>query len=97
MDTKLIIAVIGIFGAIIGVYVWVARHISARKKHPCIDDIVFEKTCEERSKANIQAHEHLKEGITMAIARSDEQHVALKKDMWRGFDEVKELIRNGGK
>ena len=32
-------------GAIIGVYVWVSKHIANGKIHPEKKDIVFEKTC----------------------------------------------------
>lgn len=83
---------VGIGTMIIGVYVWVAKHISNTRKHPCKDNIVFRDVCEERGKANEQAHEHLKEGIENAIKRSDEQHVELKSDMKNGFAKLETLI-----
>lgn len=94
--THIIGAAIGIGTSIIGVYVWVARHIANSKKHPCKNDIVFEDVCIERGKANEQAHDYLREGIQAAIAKSDEQHTELKKDMKEGFTEIKTLIQNKG-
>ncbi len=88
-------AAIAIGSVILGVYIWVGKHISNSKKHPCKDDIVFEDVCTERGKANKEAHEYLKEGITAAIARSDEQHKELKNDMKAGFDRLETLIKNG--
>ncbi len=79
------------------------KHVSAGKKHPCKDDIVFKKeddkivygsVCEERGKSNDQAHDHLRDGIEKAIQRSDEQHIELKKDMKEGFSEIKTLINS---
>lgn len=94
--THIIGAAIGIGTSIIGVYVWVARHIANSKKHPCKDDIVFGNVCDARGKANEQAHEYLQKGIEAAIAKSDEQHVELKRDVKDGFTELKTLIRNNG-
>lgn len=90
-------AAVGIGTAILGVYVWVGKHISNSKKHPCKDDIVYGDVCTERGKANEQAHLHLKEGIDNAIARSNEQHDELKADMKSGFSEIKTLIIQNGK
>lgn len=82
MDTRtLIYVIIGVFGAIIGVYVWVAKHISNSKKHPCKDDIVFEDVCEERGKRNEAEHNRLDDCIEAAIERSNEQHAELKEDI----------------
>lgn len=97
MDEKAIIgAAIGIGTAIIGVYVWVGKHISNGKKHACSDEVVFKDVCGVRGEANTKEHEHLKEGIETAIARSDEQHIELKTDMRHGFDKIENLIKNGG-
>lgn len=87
MDIKLIVAILGIFGAIIGVYVWVAKHIAQKKKHPCSDDLVFRDVCEERSG-------NLNDCIEGAERRTEERFKEVKEDMRRGFDEVKTLIRN---
>lgn len=83
----------GAYLAIIGVYKWVSVHTSDKKKHPCSDDVVFSDVCKEREKNNSQEHNHLKEGIDAAIARSDEQHIELKEDMRAGFSEIKSLIQ----
>ena len=90
---EIVSAAVAIGTAIFGVYVWVGKHISNSKKHPCKDDMVFKEVCEERGKANDQAHEHLKEGIENAIKRSDEQHNELKVDMKAGFTKIEMLIR----
>lgn len=45
VDSKIIVVVIGLFT---GVYGWLIKHLSNSKKHPCADDIVFEKTCDAR-------------------------------------------------
>jgi len=91
-------SIIGAYITIIGVYRWVARHMADSKKHPSTDEIVFEDVCIERGKANEQAHKYLKEGIEAAIARSDEQHIELKRDMKDGFSEIKKaIVQNGRK
>ncbi len=78
---------------IIGLYALIVKHMTAGSRHPKADDLVYSDVCEERGKANDQAHEHLKESIEVAIARSDEKHVELKQDMRTGFGEIKDLIR----
>lgn len=95
--TQVITAGLGVGAFITGIYVWVGKHTSNNKKHPCKDDIVFKDVCEERQKTNMQAHEHLREGIEKAIARSDEQHKELKTDVKSGFDSVLELIKKNGR
>lgn len=87
MDTKLIVALIGIFGAIIGVYVWVARHIAARKKHPCSDDLVFRDVCESERR-------RIDDCLEGAERRTEQRFKEVKEDMKTGFTEVKDLIRN---
>ena len=89
MDVKLIIALIGIFGAIIGVYVWVARHITARKKHPCADNVVYRDVCESERR-------RIDDCIEGAERRTEQRFKEVKDDMRNGFNEVKELIKNGG-
>lgn len=69
------------------------RHITNSRKHPCADNLVFQDVCEERGKANEMTHQHLKEGIETAIARSNEQHNELKTDMRTGFDKLETLIK----
>jgi len=93
--TTVIGAATAIGTAIIGVYVWVGKHISNNKRHTSSDELVFEDVCTERGKANEAAHNHLKEGIENAIKRSDQQHIELKDDMRTGFSEIKSLIKNG--
>lgn len=78
---------------VIGLYGLLIRHISGTNRHPKAGDLVYGDVCEERGKANEQAHLHLKEGIDTAIARSDEQHKELKADMRTGFLEIKNLIQ----
>ena len=74
---------------VIGLYGWFIRHLSGTNRHPKADDLVYNDVCEERGKANIEAHRYLKEGIDAAIARSDEQHKELKA----GFGEIKADIK----
>lgn len=45
VDNKIVVAVIALFT---GIYGWFLKHLSNPKKHPCADDIVFEKNCEAR-------------------------------------------------
>ena len=91
MDTRtLIFMVIGIFGSIIGVYVFVFKHLANAKKHPCKDDIVFRDVCDERSK-------RLEDCIEGAVKAAEGKYSELKKDMKSEFKEVKELIRNNGR
>ena len=86
-----------LMAGLVALFGWLAKHISNTNKHPCKDDIVFGDVCEERGKTNEQAHQHLKEGIENAIARSDEQHKELKADMKTGFGEIKTLIIQNGR
>ena len=86
-----------LMAGLVALFGWLAKHISNTNKHPCGSDIVFKDVCEERGKANEQAHQHLKEGITAAIARSDKQHNELKTDMKSGFTEIKTLIIQNGR
>ncbi len=83
--------------ALVGLFGWLAKHISNTKKHPCSDNLVFNDVCIERGKANEHAHEYLKEGIENAIKRSDEQHNELKNDMKTGFTRIENLILQNGK
>lgn len=78
---------------IIGLYALIVKHMATGSRHPKADKVVYSDVCEERGKANEQAHLHLKEGIDAAIARSDEQHKELKADMRTGFLEIKTLIQ----
>lgn len=94
-STAIVGAAVGIGTAIIGVYVWVGRHISNSSKHPCktgIDEkfgkVVFMDVCEEKVK-------RLDDCIESEAKRSTERYEALKETMESGFKEVKEAIRNG--
>ena len=78
---------------LIGLYAWFIKHVTSSSRHPKSDDLVYADVCEERGKANEEAHKNLKEGIETAIARSDEKHAELKADMKTGFTEIKDLIR----
>ncbi len=85
--------IVGLVAApVVGLYGWFIRHVSGTNRHPKADDLVYSDVCEERGKANEQAHLHLKEGIEAAIARSDEKHTELKADMRAGFSEIKTLL-----
>ncbi len=96
MNTTAMVSGAGVIGTlIIGVYVWVGKHISNSRKHPPSDKVVFKDVCEAREKTNEAAHEYLGEKIETAIKRSDEQHQELKTDMRAGFTEIKTLIKNG--
>jgi len=81
-----------IIGAMVSLFIFIARHVSNDKKHCTSDKMVYADVCEERGKSNAMAHQNLKEGIDAAIARSDEQHKELKADMRNGFGEIKSLI-----
>ncbi|MHC4637199.1 MAG: hypothetical protein ACYTBP_17705 [Planctomycetota bacterium] len=81
-------------GAVVGLFGWLAKHISNIKKHPCKDDIVFQDVCAGRGKANEQAHENLKESIKAAVDKSNEQHKDLKADMNQGFRQLETLRKN---
>lgn len=78
---------------IAALYAWFIKHVSGSNRHPKAEDVVYNDVCTERGKANEQAHEHLKEGIDAAIARSDEQHKELKADMRTGFFEIQTEVK----
>jgi hypothetical protein len=79
---------------VVACFLCMIRHISQRSKHPCSKDLVYDDVCEERGKANEQAHTFLAEKIAAAVTHSDEQHKELKSDMKTGFTEIKTLIQN---
>lgn len=58
IDWRVIAAIIAAFT---GVYGWLLKHLSNSKKHPCADDIVFEKNCEARRDCIESSVEGLKE------------------------------------
>jgi len=96
METPITAGILAaVWGAIFVVYCWVGKHISSSEKHPSKGSLVYQDVCKERGKANETSHNHLKEGIQQAIARSDERHIELKKEMKEGFTEIKTLIKNG--
>jgi len=90
MDYRAVYAVVGaivaIFGAIIGVYIFLFRHVREPKKHPCSDDLVYKDVC--------QANQNCLEG---EIKNVNSRLTELKTDLKDGFTEVKALIRNGGR
>ena len=97
-----------LLAGITGCYLFVMKHTSNSKKHPCKDALVYNDVCEERGKSNDQAHVNLKESIEKAIQSSDEKHReskvetkqifdAMKTDMKEDLTEIKQLIRDNGK
>ena len=102
VDVKtLIYVIIVIFGAIGTAYAFVFRHIGAKKKHACSDDIVFKDVCDEKTK-------RLDDCIEAVVKRSDERcaehkqitetrHLELKQDMKDGFARVEKLIIKNGR
>ena len=82
-----------ILAFLVGLYAWFIRHATGTNRHPKSDDLVYGDVCDERGKANEQAHKGLKESIEAAIAKSDEKHAELKADVKCGFTEIKNLIR----
>lgn len=90
MDAKILIyAIIAVFGAIIGVYIFVFRHIGTRKKHACSDDLVFKDVCDERSK-------NLNDCIESEVKTRGERYAELKKDINDRFDRLEKLIQDKG-
>ena len=79
---------------IIGMYAAFIKHVTSSNRHPKADALVFSDVCDERGKANAEAHKYLKESIETAIVRSDEKHSELKADMKAGFGEIKDLIKS---
>ena len=73
MDERTIIyVIIGVFGAIIGVYIWVAKHISNSKKHPCGEKLVYKDVCEANRDCIEGSIESLKELINTKFAHIEE-------------------------
>lgn len=66
----------------------IAKHISNSAKHPCKKDIVFKNVCQPNMK-------WLGDCIEKEIIDRKEAFKQLREDMKTGFEEVKELIRNG--
>ena len=83
MNNALIYVIVAIFGAIIGVYIFLFRHIREPKKHPCGDDLVYKDVCQANQDC-------LEQGIKNVNNRLTE----MKADMKDEFAEVKSLIKN---
>lgn len=81
-------ASVGVGSAIIGVYVWVSRHISDSSRHPQTKDIVYKDVCNERDRQNTAYHRHLEQLITSNLKRSDEKHAELKEYMNKILDKL---------
>ncbi len=90
-----VISFSSVIGGLLFMFGALYKHVSQRSKHPCSDNLVFEKTCAERGKSNEQCHEHIWRDMKADRKRSDERHAELKGDMNRQFEEVKSLIRQG--
>ncbi len=88
--TTVIGAAIGIGTAIIGVYLWVARHITNSNRHPSRKDIVFKDVCESEKK-------RIEDCIESEAKLSKERFDTLVKKVDDGFRDIKVLIRNGGR
>jgi hypothetical protein len=88
MQGWLITGIIGICSLIIGVYIWVATHISNRKRHPNAEELVYQRNCELRSKGIEDCIEIEIKNIHAKI----EEHHSFNKSQ---FSEIKELIKNG--
>lgn len=76
-----------LIGAIVGIYGWFLKHISASRRHPCADNIVFQDVCDAEKK-------RLEDCIEGEVKRSEQRHTELRQDMKDGFAEIKELIKN---
>jgi len=88
MEYKMLMVVLGVFAAIIGCYLWMAKHITNSKKHPCKEDIVYRDVCEaERGRIEDCVESELKN----VNRRLDEQ----RSDMKDGFSRLESLIKNG--
>lgn len=74
--------IIGVFGAIIGVYIWVAKHISNSKKHPCSEKLVYKDVCESERK-------RIDDCIEGAARLASQRFESLEKSI----DELKQLLR----
>ena len=70
--------------AMIGLFGWLAKHISNTKKHPCKDDVVFKDVCDAKQN-----------GLENEIKNLSNRVTDLRIDMKDGFCELKTLIKNG--
>ena len=84
--------IISTYGAILVLQRWVSGHIADRRKHPCVDEVVYKDVCEQVQTQNISERTHLEDCIEGESKRTGERFKELKQDMQRGFDEVKALI-----
>ena len=95
MDAKIVIGLaVPVFLAIIGVYVWVSKHIANGKKHVCKDDIerfkgavVYKDVCASERKRIEDCVEGEIKNVNLRLER-------IEKMIDREFDELKDLIMN---
>ena len=89
-------AIAGAYGAIIGVYSWMGKHIAAKGKHPCTENIVFKDVCNEKMGRIEDCVEekikNLDEKITDLKIDLKTDMIDLKTDMKEGFDRVERAI-----
>jgi len=78
MEQLLLYAVLGLYGTVIGVIYWVNRSRN---------ELVYKDVCKSERK-------RIDDCIEGAVERSEQRYAELKSDMLRGFEEIKELIRN---
>ena len=87
-------AIIGVVTTpILALFGLLYKHAQSKGRHPNSEDLVYADVCEKEGEKNDLAHQHLKEGIDNAMARSEERHRELKADMKGGFTEIKTLIQ----
>ena len=80
---QVIVALISLFGLIVGAYVFVIKYTATKLKEK-VDD----KVCFEKGKSNEKDHKYLNDCIEREAKLSGERYTELRKTMVDGFNKV---------
>ena len=97
MNTLTISGIIGAFGSIITIIIWVACHTANRDRHPAADKVVYVDTCRARistAESERKRIEDCLEGAVNSLEKKVDEHHAYNKEQ---FAEIKSLIKKNGK
>lgn len=85
-SNHLIAGIIGMSGLVIGVYVFMIKHLSNAQRHPDRKELVTRELCLSEQKTIVANLDSIKE-------TANERHIDIKKDL----AEIKNMIRDNGK
>lgn len=88
MDGRLLIAIcFGMATLIVGVYVFMVKHLSNSRRHANADHLVFKETCKSDMKG-------LRDCVEVELEYLKKGQQGLRDDMNTGFGDLKDLIKN---